>query len=508
MKHTKKLASTLLMASLLATTPLWLQHPTMIVQAATIQGQGVKLSPAAEKTLQTLYAIQPELKSMDKKINGPKNGVYELRYDKGIAPGKMELYAMVGLDATTGALHSYENEQEMQKQNNQPSEAVAKQKSAAFLQKLLGDDFKKYKATQTTKGEWDAVTYTRHEHGVPVFTDRYVVGVNSSSVMYVNTFEGAPLRAASSLFAKPGKVLSKEEVTGKVAALMELTYSAHKKETRKPTLKYSLESTGYLDAVTGEEIESASSLKSRYSDVIGVKPGGKKFTVSNADEATKVLTEEFQMKMDGITLETDTHTPAEMKGEGETIYKSKGRDGSITVYTHNNEVTGFQVRGKVEMTHTIQHGNNPANAQLSYEQAKEKAVQFLQPYLDASVKELKIDQTKIMMPSATAYSFSFYALHDGVVVTDQQYLVNVDGQTGEIVNFMDYFTKPAAPFPDKKTAISKEAAAKQFLKDRPAVLGYMFPVQNEKVQAKPSLVYSIDTVSYFLLDAVTGKSFK
>ncbi|MFS0556797.1 YcdB/YcdC domain-containing protein [Brevibacillus sp. 179-C9.3 HS] len=508
MKHTKKLASTLLMASLLTTTPLWGQTPTMTAQAATDQGQEVKLSPAAEKTLQTLYTIQPELKSMDKMIYGPKNGVYELRFDTVVAPDKMQLYASVNLDATTGALHSYENEQEMQKQNNKPTEEVAKQKSAAFLQKLLGDDFKKYKATQTTKGEWDAVTYTRHEHGVPVFTDRYVVGVNSTSVMYVNTFEGAPLRAASSLFAKPGKVLSQEEVTGKVASLMELTYSAHKKETGKPALKYSLESTGYLNAVTGEEIESASSHKTRYSDAIAVKPGGKRFTASNADEAAKVLTEEFQIKMDGVKLETDTHTPAEMKGEGETIYKSKGRGVSITVYTNNNEVTGFQVRGKAESASATQHGNKPANAQLSYEQAKEKAVQFLQPYLDPSVKELKIDQNKIMMPSATAYSFSFYALHDGVVVTDQQYLVNVDGQTGEIVNFMDYFTKPSAPFPDKKIAISKEAAAKQFLKDRPAVLGYMFPVQNEKVQAKPTLVYSIDTVSYFLLDAVTGESFK
>ncbi|PSK07560.1 hypothetical protein C7R94_28275, partial [Brevibacillus sp. NRRL NRS-603] len=93
MKHTKKLASTLLMASLLATTPLWLQHPALTVQAVDNQGQEVKLSPAAEKTLQTLYTIQPELKNMDKKMNGPKNGIYELRFDKEIAPGKMELYA-------------------------------------------------------------------------------------------------------------------------------------------------------------------------------------------------------------------------------------------------------------------------------------------------------------------------------------------------------------------------------------------------------------------------------
>ncbi|WGV59464.1 hypothetical protein QIH01_29015 [Brevibacillus brevis] len=98
MKHTKKLASTLLMASLLATTPVWLQHPTMTVQAVDNQEQ-MKLSLAAEKTLQTLYTIQPELKNMDKKMNGPKNGVYELRFDKRIAPGKMELYAMVVLDA-------------------------------------------------------------------------------------------------------------------------------------------------------------------------------------------------------------------------------------------------------------------------------------------------------------------------------------------------------------------------------------------------------------------------
>lgn len=507
MKHTKKLASTLLMASLLTTTPMWAAPPAMIALAQANQGQEVKLTPAAEKTLQTLYSIYPEMRGMNKMIHLSENGVYQLRFDKKISPDKQQLYSFVDLDATTGALRSFTNEPEMGKESK-PTEAVAKQKSAAFLQKFLGADLNNYKAAQTGQGDWDAMTYTRYENGLPVFSDYYVVGVNNTGVTYVNASEGAPLRVSSSLFAKPGKGLSKEAITSKVASLMELTYFASARETGKPSLTYSLESTGYVDAATGVEVISASSHKSRYSDVIAVKPGGKKFTVSNGDEAARVLSEEFHVNMKGISLETDNKTPAEMKGDQETIYRSKGGNGTVTVYTNNKEVTGFQIRGKIDTVSSIQHENKPANAQLTYEQAKEKALQFLQPYLDASVNEMKIDQSMILMPSATAYSFSFFALHDGVVVNDQMYLVNVDGQTGEIVNFMDYFTKPIAPFPDKKKAITREAVAKQFLTEHPAALGYMFPVQNEKVQPKPQLVYSLDTRSLFSLDAITGKSRK
>lgn len=505
MKHTKKMTSALLVASILATTPMWDRQPAMAAPATQNQGQEGKLPQVAETTLHVLYTIQPELKKMKRTVLPPKEGVYSLRFDKQIAAGKTELYAFVELDAATGALHRYENEQVGEGQDP-PSEAVAKQKSAAFLQALLGADFNKYKASQTAKDDWSAVTYIRYENGLPVFTDRYVVGVNSTGVMYVNTFEGAPLRASSALFAKPGNVLPKEEVMRKVASHMELTYAARDRKTGKPSLRYSLESTGCLDAVTGEEIASGSATKSRYSGPLPVKPGGKKLTASSASEVAKVLAEEFRINVEGVSFEADQTMPAEMKGERETIYKSKAGNRHITVYTDNKAVTGFQIRDGLSAPGAAQNGNHPENARLTYEQAREKALQFLQPYLDPSVKELKLDQDMVLMPSATAYSFSFFALHDGVVVSDQHYLVNVDGQTGEIVNFMDYFTSPAAPFPDKKTAISKEAAAKQFLHAHPFALGYTFPVQNGKLVTKPRLVYFLDKTSSFLLDAVTGKS--
>ncbi|MCC8438477.1 hypothetical protein HP567_028470 [Brevibacillus sp. M2.1A] len=177
-------------------------------------------------------------------------------------------------------------------------------------------------------------------------------------------------------------------------------------------------------------------------------------------------------------------------------------------YSNNGVITGFQVRRGTETARSTQHQNNPVNAQLSYEEAKEKAVQFLQPYLDSRVKELKTDETEMSMPSATAYSFTFYVLHNGVIVADQQYLVNVDGQTGEIVNFMDYFTSPTESFPELDTVISRKEAAKQFLQSHPVELGYVLPIADGKPQQKPLLVYTVDTISGFRLDAVTGKEFK
>ncbi|MGG4454533.1 hypothetical protein [Brevibacillus porteri] len=39
-------------------------------------------------------------------------------------------------------------------------------------------------------------------------------------------------------------------------------------------------------------------------------------------------------------------------------------------------------------------------------------------------------------------------------------------------------------------------------------LGYVLPVVGGKLQQKPLLVYTVDTISGFRMDAVTGKAFK
>ncbi len=57
----------------------------------------------------------------------------------------------------------------------------------------MGEDFKKYKASKTSKdNSWDAVTYTRYENEMPVFDDFYVVGVNTKGVIYVNAGDVEP----------------------------------------------------------------------------------------------------------------------------------------------------------------------------------------------------------------------------------------------------------------------------------------------------------------------------
>ncbi|MGF9906110.1 YcdB/YcdC domain-containing protein [Brevibacillus porteri] len=487
-------------------------HPESIMTTQpeaplVLKGQQLKLaevSPAAKQTLEKLFNLVPELKAMEPNVIGKEDGIYEIVfYQK--EQEKVQRYASVEMGAVTGKMSRYENEKAMNDGTPSPTEEQAKQVSAAFLQALLGDEFKQYQVSQTNGNDWDAVTYTRYANGLPVFSDRYVVGVNSNIVTYVNTFEAAPLQISSESFAEPDSVLSKEELSEKVASLMELAYFASSRHTGKPSLTFSLQTTGYVNAVTGEEVWGEASHKSRYSAPIPVTPGGKKVTVQTEEEVAEAVAEQFQVNLDGLLLTGGKKT---MKGEQMTTYKAKEGLGRVTVYSNNGVITGFQVRRSKETASSTQHQNNPVNAQLSYEEAKERAVQFLQPYLDSSVKELKIDETQMSMPSATAYSFTFYALHNGVVVADQHYLVNVDGQTGEIVNFMDYFTSPTESFPELDTALSREEAAKRFLQSHPVELGYVLPVADGKLQQKPLLVYTVDTISGFRLDAVTGKAFK
>ncbi|MBG9941082.1 YcdB/YcdC domain-containing protein [Brevibacillus formosus] len=487
-------------------------HPESIMTTKpeaplVLKGQQLKLaevSPAAKQTLEKLFNLVPELKTMEPKVIGKEDGVYEIVfYQK--EQGKEQRYVSVEMVAATGKISNYENEKAMNEEAPSPTEE-AKQMSAVFLQALLGDEFKQYQVNQTSGDDWDAVTYTRYANGLPVFSDQYVVGVNSNGVKYINTFEAAPLQISSESFAEPDSVLSEEELSEKVASFMELTYFAGSRNTGKPLLTYSLQTTGYVNAVTGEEIWGEASHKSRYSAPIPVTPGGKKVTVQTEEEVAKAVAEQFQVKLDEFIL---TGGDKKMKGEQMTTYKAKDGLGRVTVYSNSGVITGFQVRrSSKETASSIQHQNNPVNAQLSYDEAKEKAVQFLQPYLDSSVEELKVDQTEISMPSATAYSFTFYALHNGVIVADQNYLVNVDGQNGEIVNFMEYFTTPTEPFPELDTVISREDAAKRFLQSHPVELGYVLPVVGGKLQQKPLLVFTMDMISGFRLDAVTGEAFK
>ncbi|MGK5510278.1 YcdB/YcdC domain-containing protein [Brevibacillus formosus] len=510
-------AAVLLAVFLLA--PIFIRiitHPDSIMTTKpeaplVLKGQRLKLdevSPAAKQTVEKLFNLVPELKTMDSKVMGIEDGVYEIIFYQ-MVQGKERRYASAEMVAPTGKISSYENEEAIQEDGPPPVEAQAKQMSAAFLQALLGEEFKQYQASQTSGNDWDAVTYTRYENALPVFADRYVVGVNSKGVTYVNTFEAAPLSISSKSFAEPDSVLlSEEEIVEKVASFMEPTYFARSKNTGKPSLTYSLQTTGYMNAVTGEEVWGESSHKSQYSDPILVTASGRKVTVQRTEEVAKALTEQFQVNLDGFTLSEKERTSKELKGEQMTIYEEKGAKGRVTVYSHDGVIRGFQVSRWLETTSSTQHQNRPVNAQLTYEEAKEKAVQFLKPYLDASVKELKFDHNKSRMLSASEYSFTFYALHNGVIVADQRYLVNVDGQTGEIVNFMDNFTSPTEPFPALDSAITKEEAAKRFLQSHPVELGYVLPVADGKLQQKPLLVYKVDTISDFRLEAVTGKVFK
>ncbi|MEJ8547432.1 YcdB/YcdC domain-containing protein [Brevibacillus borstelensis] len=499
----KKKIMTLCVASLLSTAPLWAMGEAQAAPAspAAVSAAEAQLGKAAQQTLNKLYKQFPALASATKEVISGDRDTHRIIFRK-LENKKATLYCDVEINRSSGVLLSltYENPSAPEK-GPAPSADAAKQKAEAFLRDMLGSSFEQYRLDKATVDQTVThVAYNRYVNNIRVAEDGFVVGVNGSGkVSYMNgRSPNAALNMAADAFANPAEAMAKEEAEKAMAGHMTLMYMPRGRsgvEQKTYDLMYFPGYDLYLNAKTGEVVETAMSGQRKPSPVIPVKPGGKKVLVKTPEDAAKALGQ-FGIDAAGATFQPSS-VPPEMMNAGETEYESK--QGQKKYFRVN------AIAGRVVGVKATEISREPKEKKLSDQEIQKKALAFLEPYLDTEVTGLHVEKKNQRINPYEDAEVVFYRSYQGIPVPSQAYRVTVNAATGEITGLSLNTTDGTETFANASKVVSPDAAAAEYVKHRPFILQYVYPQANGKTQSTPVLVYTPENMDQGgKIDALTG----
>ncbi|USG64894.1 hypothetical protein NDK47_22660 [Brevibacillus ruminantium] len=526
-KYSKKNVITLCLASILATTPLWAigetvnantivstneKTGTKVTKIPTSLRAGVPLAEAqlsqpVKQMLEKLYNLFPKLKSAtETSVNLDYEKVYDIQFQGGQDPGKWGMYVNIDHDSGTLLSVGWLSSAQTAGEEKEPSEAVAKAKAEAFLRDLLGTSFSQYRLDESRMmggKSYRALRYDRYVNNIKVAEDGYELKIDGDgNVIYLQKDYHIGSNMDIAAFAAPADVLTKKEVEASLAKYLSLEYSP---SGTKGTydLIYPNHSIVYLDAKSGQEVKTVKTFGKKLSPAIPVKPGGKKVMAKTAEEAVAALAE-FGVQAKGAVL--TKRAAGEPGRPGEIIYEARVDGRYLRVTTaEDGRVVGFRA----------QPLSQPGESKLSKTEMQEKALAFLQPYLDSGVNELMKEEWEQWVPPGVILddggvsegrTIIFTRSHQGIPIQNQRYQVSVDPVTGGITEMSITAIDGTGKFADVSKAISPETAAAVFTKQKQFDLQYVYPVVNGRVQEQPVLVYGPREPEVFhgVIDALSG----
>ncbi|TKI58775.1 hypothetical protein E8L90_27140 [Brevibacillus antibioticus] len=501
---TKKLMITAGAAALLFSSPLWVTQPQVTVQAAAVKSTQTQLSKAAQKTVDKLIKHYPELKNAEKTIlrNNQERDVIQIQFRifSNKERTKVSLYADAKIDANNGMLLFFSaHDIPKKKPTTSPTEAMGKEKAPSVLKDFIGDAIKQYQIDEiTVDGEGAEavanVRFVRVVNQIPVKDDSYVVAINGVGELdYINAGNTTGLQMDAGKFVAPSGVKNPDEFGKQLEDMLHLSYEQKARDISagfRPV--YSLNFSGYLDARSGAEVESGWTKKNKYGKPIPITPGNQRvFAKTNEEIATALST--FIPLPEGIMFKMTKGTPV-LAGEKE--YDAVVGNKKFSVRTVNDQIAYF---------HVIE--NPPKQKVITEAAAEEKAVAFLQPFVDAEVTELvpRMELVPQMINrEAGKQKFLFSPVHQGIMVEGQGYSVTVDMHTGDIVSASLPVTTGKLSYDDASNVVGPEQAVQALLKANPLTMSYVFPSLNGRYQATPVLVYEPKERNG-KVDAVTGQ---
>lgn len=498
---TKKLMITVGAAALLFSSPLWVTQPQVTVQAAAAKSTQPQLSKAAQKTVDRLSKHYPELKNAEKTIsrNNQMRDVYHIQFRifSNKERTKVSLYADAKIDANNGTLLSFSaRDIPRKKPTARPTETMGKEKAPIILKEFICDAIQQYQMDEITIDGDGAeavanVRFVRVVNQIPVKDDFYVVAINGVGELdYINAGDTTGLQMDASKFAAPSGVKKPDEIGKQLEDMLHLSYEQKARDINagfRPV--YSPNFSGYLDARSGAEVESGWTTKNKYGKPITVTPGNKRvFAKTNEEIATALST--FIPLPEGIVFKMTKGAPVV---EGEKEYDAVVGNKKFSVRTMNDRIVYFHV-----------FENPPKQEVLTEADAEEKAVAFLQPFVDAEVTKLV---PQIINREVGKQTFLFFPVHQGIMVGGQTYLVKVDMHTGDVVSASFPVATSHLSYDDASNVVGPEQAVQALLKANPLTLSYVFPSANGRYQATPVLVYE-QKERNGRIDAVTGQSIK
>lgn len=466
------------------------------------------LSPAAKKTVQSLYKFAPYLQNGKvTKVNdeSEKSKYYIEIKDKEKEEGWS---AEIRIDRASGALENLDVWGKGRSWETESTESMTVEKATAVLQEMLGEKSKEYKKIESSKG---TASFNRYVNEIPLRGDYIGIEINERGELNGYWREGyLDFFVEKTAFPHPSEAVPLHEIENQLQKYIKLRYVEHfDPKNDRPILEYT---PGILNAVNFDG-KTGKPIYLTYYDYdpsisVQMNPPNKPVTVRNQQEAELLIKQEYGIKGTLKVYSADNDDDDHRKEENETVYQF-GAKGQFRVITESS--TG-RVIG-------ITKDAPNAKGKISKEQAQERAFRFLEKYLDPWDKEVQLTYSRVndedSKKNAGDYKFRFFKSHQGIPVLPTvdsyvSYLVEIDSATGEGISFSKgsikepYSNNQQVTLPDRNAIISPEVGAREWLRYHPLELGY----EIKSGEKTPRLVYELaeDKLNKdVFIDATTGK---
>ncbi|MGG0792436.1 PepSY domain-containing protein [Brevibacillus laterosporus] len=376
---------------------------------------------------------------------------------------------------------------ENRKETNSPA---PKEKALTYLRELGGEDVKDYQINPVLSAPARGYIFmNRMVNGIPFLADSYKVELDESGQLKQSTI--TKNTDTNLKFPLPQQAISKAKATQLFMKNMRLVYQGDE----QPRLTYEFNFSGYIDAVSGQVREAKEEEQGQQSSKpIPIAAQSKKLTAHSPEEVARILQQEF-----GIAVFGPYATDDAVSTENYKQYSWQMEEGKILkVETLDGQIMGFRISSP-----DIEDPNVSTNA--IHKELAGTATRIIERYMDANTKELQLIDVK---KAGLTQTYRFIRSHQGIPVINKSYSVTLDTITEKVIGLdLGYSVQGSAALPDKSKAMTPEAAAAIYLKERPLSLVYIMLEDKKQQKVTPHLVYQIyyhDTPRLYV-DAVTGE---
>jgi len=561
MKRLNQTILPLLAASLFSVNPIWAAdqptgkpaNPAATEQTKQLQG----LSPEAQKSLDLLFAIVPDLqhyrvKSVNKRENRPPfyhSPIWSISFTnqpENAEKGDKHEYgsARVQLDVKTGRLLSLDIQDPAWASSNYPDPKLARAKADAFIHAMLG---KSFEASQRIgrgssgkgdengkKVEWAHLTvrYFPLINNIPLRSNTISVSVDAAGhVVEYSAFDYIDPTLVT--WSNPKEALSYDEARTIFTEKLEMKLLFHSNlpisydqsgriSAQRPMLMYYPDTFYRIDAISGKPLDTVSEPTE---ETVKVKGEGQTVKITSREEAEKWLKERFGIDVANTAYEYNDHKDNIEEGlqQIESYDWFNINDLPQLPYEAVSITTDAQSDLLIDFDLELPESRK-ADSKISVSEAKKKAIEALEDFLDPSLTELQlhvpsdeepipdwVDVSKLEKEEKKEqnYSFNFRVKRSGVDVDNEFYDVGIDQVSGAVTKLNLHPLKPGTTIPDMSKIVSAQAAEETFKNEIDAELVYIWEEYQNQRAPKPKLVYQRKLkTGYSFIDATTGQLFR
>ncbi|NRR05659.1 hypothetical protein HP570_25955 [Brevibacillus sp. RS1.1] len=451
-----------------------------------------KLIKKIEKSVERLVQIVPYLKNYpitELEMNAETSRIEVKKYQ---TKEKKAPFVSLHVDQNTGEIKFFSHITGKGGFSSTYPLEDAKKRATEFMKQWYGEDMADYQLDEEASNRNSSILFRKRVNGIPFRNDTLNFAINSEGqIQHLARGDGyaEPVEMEQDIskiqFADPNKVHPKEKVEAMFASAMK-PYYGQSADGQSYRFLYAPSHEG-INASRGAELSAKQNDK-----IIQFQPKAKQTIIKSKEEAAAFLAAQTGYNP---TKGRGTFQEESNPKTGITNYLWMTEDeviANIFFETKTGKVTNYQVLDTKR--------KSAADKKLNEEQALKAAVEAMSEFLPLTDKEMVITANRYERDQ-NLFKFDFTMLHQGYPVDGMLRQAHVDAATGK-ATLLDLRVSQTIKLPDIKNAMTKEEAAKKFLKKYPMKLYYSLDEENKNIA---ELVYISPLVSNEEIDALTGE---